>query len=136
MAIASVRSTTSVRVSLALPEGVYDQYAERAAKRGVDVMDELLTHLTRTRNWTDSTPIYLDNSARNALSKIADKTLHSQQDVLDWARQSSTLTINGVKVELSSPLRAKIDVQRYKTPFKEFLPSKVIELLEQWLNLR
>lgn len=131
-----VATAANVRVSLSVPEGVYDQYAERAAKRGVDVLDEILTHLTRTRNWTDSTPIYLDNSARQTLSKIADKTLHNQQDVLDWARQSSSLTINGVKVELSSPLRAKIDAQRYRTPFKEFLPAKVTELLEHWLNLR
>ena len=126
----------TVRVSLNLPEHLYDQYAERAAKRGVTVEEELLQQANRTRNWYDSTPIYVDNATRQALSKLADRLLASQEDLLTWARASATLTINGVKVELPSTLRAKIDVQRYRMPFKDFIAEKVIESLERWVGLR
>jgi len=78
----------------------------------------------------------VDNATRNALSKLADRSLHTQEELLQWAKASATLTINGVKVELPSTLRAKIDVQRYRTPFKDFIAEKVIESLERWVGLR
>ena len=134
MPVASPKA--AVRIALAVPEDLYDLYAERATKRGVEPQDELLTHLQRTRNWTDSTPIYLDNESRKALSALAGRSLFTAADVVAWAKQTATLTIAGTKVELSTPLRASIDVQRGRIALRDFLPDKAIELFEHWLNLR
>lgn len=130
------KASTTVRLTLTVPEELYDTYAERANKFGRSCEDEMLLRLRDCATHTSVNPIYLDDTARNDLSQCAGRLLRSPGDVLAFARRMSSVTVQGIKIELSDQLAARLETRRFGRTLDELINRTVTESLETFVGLR
>lgn len=124
-----------IKQTLRIPEDLLDQYAERAAKLGHDVEDELLTRLRDCREHS-TTGIYLDDTVRHELTRLAGFPIKSSGDLLAWVTRMSNLTVAGVKVPVSPQLATRMDSRRFGVAREDHYRNVVTELLEQFVGMR
>lgn len=137
MAKASVPvGAPTVAIKLKLPEGLHDHYAERAAKYGRDVEDELLIRLRDTRDYTATSPIYLDDDARQELTQIAGHLIRTQDELLTWARKLTSLKVEQVEVTLGQTLTTRLATRCFGATWEEHIRRTVIRCLEAEVGLR
>jgi len=129
-------TSTSMKVTLRLPEELYDVYAERAAKTGRQPETEMLDRLSICRTHNATSPIYLDDDARNALSQLAGKTMRTAEDVLLWARYIASLKVNGTEITLDERLLKRLSTRTFGKTLPDFLRQAVTEQLEDLVGLR
>lgn len=129
-------AVTFTKVSLRLPEGLYDAYAERAAKFGRTVEEEMTLRLRDCREHTASQPIYLNDDDRNALTQIAGTMIKNPTDVIAWAKLVSSIDVGGVEVELSAQLIKRLETRRFQQPMAQFLARTITEQLETYVGMR
>jgi hypothetical protein len=129
-------SSPTIKLTLRLPESIYDAYAERAAKLGKEPEDVIRERLTLCVTYNDTSPIYLTSAERNFISQIAGKLIRTPEDLIAWARAVSTLSVAGIGVELSEQLLGRLRSRTFKRPWDEYLRSTVTECLEQHVGLR
>ena len=135
--MAKTLNVPTVKITaLRLDESTYDVFSERAIKRGRDVESEIASHLAATRTYNATMPVYLDDSARNALSQIAGKLLRTPDDIINWAKQISSLDVTGVKVELSERLLTRLSTRCFGKTLEEMIRQTVTESLEEKVGLR
>lgn len=137
MSTTTTQNTRAVTVSkLRLDESLYDLLAERAAKKGVQVETEIANHLRRTQMYTASTPVYLDDDARNALMQIAGRAITTPAELLAWATRVASLKIGEVEIELGERLATRLDTRRFGKDWITFLKQAVTEALEEKVGMR
>ena len=126
----------TTKVSLRIPEGVYDQYSERAMKYGPEVEDELLARLIVCRNHNANQAIYLDDDARKELCNITGKLIRNADDLLAWAKQVTALKVENVEVPLGMTLTSRLASRQFGTPWPEHVRKTVLRCLESEVGLR
>ncbi len=136
MAKSATASGPTVKISLRMPEKLYDQYAERATKFGRDAEDEILMRLSACVSHTGIGAIYIDNDARNALTQCAGKLMQTPDDLINWARRLSTLQVSGVSIELSEQLMSRLRSRTFGHTWEEHITRTVTEALEQSVGMR
>ncbi len=129
-------STTSLKLTLKIPEDLCDVFAERAAKNGRSVETEILKHLEFTQKYSAGFPIYLGDDARNELSTLAGRTMLTPEDVLKWAKEVASLKIGEVSIELPLQLAGRLATRRFGKDWKPYLHDTVIECLEERTGMR
>ena len=132
----SATAPTVTKVSLRLPENIYDHYYERAAKFGREIEDEINLRLRDCRDHTAASGIYLDDAARNELSQLAGKLIRTPDDLLAWAKTMSTLHVEGVDIPLSTMLATRLRTRCFGHTWPEHIRKTVTELLEQSAGMR
>ncbi len=132
----AIANVPTVKIQLRVCEDLYDAYAERAAKSGVEPEAEMLSTLARCREHNASQAIYLNDAQRNELAQLAGRVIKTPADLLAWARQQVELTVDGVSVPLSTQLAARLDSRRFGATREEHLRRAVTEQLEQLVGLR
>ena len=136
MAKVAAGNVPTVKITVRLPENVADLYAERAAKFGRDVEDEIFLRLRDCREHTATTPIYLNDDQRNELSQLSGMGIRTADDLLAWARKQSTLKLGEVSITLSTQLANRLSTRRFGASWEELLRRIVIENLEREVGLR
>ena len=126
----------TTKVSLRVPEAIYDQYAERAMLRGRDAEDEMVTRLTTCREHIASTPIYMNDAQRNELCQITGKLIRNADELLAWARGVAALKVENVEVPLGMTLTSRLESRRFGTPWPEHVRATVLRCLESEVGLR
>ena len=129
-------SVPTTKLTLRIPEPLYDQYAERAAKFGREVEDELLLRLRDCREHNAISPIYLDDAARQELTQITGKLVRNSEDLLTWARQVTALKVEQVEIPLGQTLTTRLESRRFGAPWPEHVRNTVIRCLETEVGLR
>jgi hypothetical protein len=129
-------TTPAVKLTLYVPENILDIYAERAAKFGRSVEDELLLRLRDCREHNAISPIYLDDAARQELTQITGKLVRNSEDLLTWARQVTALKVEQVEVPLGQTLTTRLESRRFGAPWPEHVRNTVIRCLETEVGLR
>ena len=129
-------SVPTVKYSIRLPENISDHYAERAAKFGREVEDELVIRLRDTMSYNAASPIYLDDAARQELTQITGKLVRNAEDLLAWARQVTALKVEQVEVPLGMTLTSRLESRRFGAPWPEHVRNTVIRCLEAEVGLR
>ncbi len=132
----STPTVPTVKLTLRVPESLHDQYAERAAKFGRDVEDELLLRLRDCRDHTAAMPIYLTDDQRNELGQLAGRTFSKADDVLAWARKQCSLNVGNVTVKLSTQLADRLASRCFGRTWEEHMQRTVTEALEREVGLR
>lgn len=125
-----------IRFSLQMPEEIYDRYAERAAKFGRSAEEEIAMRLKACVAHVDSTPIYLNDAERSALSQITGSLLRNAGDVLRWASRVSTMSVEGVSIPLYERLTERLHSRTFGKGWHDYLRERVLALLEQEVGLR
>jgi len=126
----------ALQIKLRVDEALYDHFAERAAKHGRDAEEEMVLRLRSCREHTASAPIYLNDDQRNELSQISGIGMSKPEDVVDWARRVSAITVGGVTVELSERLLTRLSTRTFGRTFEEHIRRVVTEQLEQLVGMR
>lgn len=135
--MAKTANVPTVRIpALRLEESVYDTYAERATKRGRTVEDEIAKHLTSTANYNATTPIYLSDDDRNALTQLAGVMIQTPADLFAWAKRLAALKIGEVQIELSERLATRLDTRKFGADWTGYLTRTVTECLEEKVGMR
>lgn len=131
------KTSDQVKISFRLPEDLYDIYAERAAKTGSEPEAEMIKTLSRCRSHNAASPIYMDDSQRNAMSQITGKLVRDGDEIIRWAKQVTTIRVDGTDVQLHSGLIGRLDSRRFGNITRAQLLQQIIpELLEQYVGLR
>ena len=126
----------TVKITLRVPETLADQYAERAAKYGREVEDEILLRLRDCREHTASSPIYLNDDQRNELAQLAGRGFRSADELMSWARKQCSLSVGEVTIPLSTQLADRLASRRFGATWTEHIRRVVIENLETYVGLR
>jgi hypothetical protein len=129
-------SQSTVKLSLYVPETLLDAYAERAAKLGHSVEDELLMRLRDCAGHTAQQGIYLDDVTRQALAMLAARTIKTPADVLEFARKQTLLKVGGVDIVLSPQLADRLRSRCFGKAWDEHIREVVIRNLEVEVGLR
>ena len=126
-----------IRVTLALPEAVYDQYAERATKFGKTVEQELTERLLRLKDHTSITPICFNDDDRAKLTHIMGRSITKPGELLGRLGNLVTLTVGEIKVNIPERVQVRLKSRIFRG---ETLAGKVakivVEALEQECGLR
>lgn len=131
-----LKSPSNVRLTLTLPEDLYDTYAERANKFGRSIEEELMLRLRDCAAHTSVSPIYLDDQIRNELSQCAGRLLRSPGDVLAFARRVSAINVQSVRIELSEQLLSRLTSRTFGSSLEDLIRKTVTESLEQFVGMR
>jgi hypothetical protein len=134
--MAKTASTTSLKLTLKIPESLYDTFAERAAKSGRTAETEILRHLEYTQTYCSGFPIYLGDDERNELSTLAGRSMLTPQDVLEWARKVAALEIGDVSITLPLVLAGRLASRKFGKAWVPYLRDTVIECLEERTGMR
>lgn len=129
-------NATAVRLTISLDENLHDTYAERAAKRGRDVEQEIIDRLVACKTHNATQSLYLADDDLSALSQIAGRTIRSTDDLLNWARRISSLNVAGTEVELSERLLTRLETRCFGLSMHDMLIKRVTECLEEYVGLR
>ncbi|SRR6266496_5728641 len=129
-------SVPTVKIQLRVDEHLYDAYAERAVKSGVEPEAEMLKTLARCREHNASQAIYLDDAQRNELAQLAGRVIKTPADLLAWARQQVELNVGGVSIPISTQLAARLRSRCFGAPWEQHIRCCVTEQLEQLVGLR
>lgn len=129
-------SVPIVSLKLHIAEPLADHYAERAAKHGRAVEDELVLRLRQCKDHTDAQAIYLTDAQRNELSQIAGKLINTSADLLTWAKQMVSLKVGEVEIPLSQQLVTRLESRRFGATWKDLMNSVVVGKLEEFVGLR
>jgi hypothetical protein len=126
----------TVKLTLRVPEPLLDHYAERAAKFGRDVEDELLLRLRDCRDHTAITGIYLNDNDRQELTQITGKLIRTSADLLTWARQVSSIKVADVDISLGQTLSTRLSTRTFGMSWPDYIRDTVIRCLETEVGLR
>ena len=126
----------TVKLTLRVPEPLYDQYSEQAISKGQEVEEVLARRLASCRDHTSTGAIYLDDATRNELTKITGKLIRNASDLLAWARQTTSLTVDQVEVPLGQTLKTRLSTRTFGTAWPDYIRSTVTRLLEGEVGLR
>lgn len=132
----TLANVPQVKLSLRLPEDIYDIYAERAAKSGRTVEAEIADRLSTCRNHTSVSPVYFDDSARNELSQLAGTLMRTPEDVLRFVRHLVSLKVAGIEVPLSAQLITRLTARSFGRTWEETIRYVVVDELEKHVGMR
>ncbi len=127
---------TRVRVTLSLPEEIYDEYAERATKYGRKPEQEIELRLTRCRNHNDTTPLYFNDQQRGELQTLLGKTPESAEHALGMIKRLSTIRVDGVDIVLAERLRERLSTRLFRDTMENVVKREVIRGLEGFVGWR
>lgn len=134
--MAKAATVPTVKISLRLPENLYDQFMDRAVSHNRDVETELTNHLAATVRHTSTQPIYLDDDDRRVLSELAGYRITNAFELIKWARAMVSMKVAGVDISLDQRLLSRIESRRFGKPLPEHLKQCVLEQLESLVGLR
>jgi len=131
-------SPTLIEIKTRVQESVYDAYAERAVKHGRTTEDEMALRLRECRYFTSTQPIYIDDNARQTLSRLAGRTLTTDTDLTSWAHSLAQLNVHGVTITLDEQLITRLQsrADAMGRTLREHIHTEVIEALEREVGLR
>lgn len=134
--MAKTSAPSHIKLTLRLPEELYDAYGARALKRGREPEHEIAAHLAATKDYNGSQPIYLTDDDRNTLSVLAGRTIRTPQDLISWAHSISSIKVAGTEVELSETLLIRLRSRAFGKPMPEHIRKTVTECLEEFVGMR
>ncbi len=129
-------ASTKVKLTLTLPEALYDKYAERATKVGHSAEAEITQRLVKCAEHTDPAPLYVTSEQRNRLNIISGALIDTAESLINWAHRLSRLKVAGVEITLDERLLSRIDSRRFGSTLKETITRMVIEGLEEKVGMR
>ena len=126
-----------VRLTIALPEALHDAYAERAAKYGRTVEDEVMLRLVKCRDYVSTQPIYITDADRAALTNALGHLITNPQELLNHLKNIVKLRVGEVVVPLDERLIVRLGtrVMRGQT-MATMLVKEVTEALERFTGMR
>lgn len=136
MNIRAKRPATVVERKIELSIETNDKYEERAIKAGRAVEDELERTLARCADYNASTPIYLDDDARNELTLLSGTSIRTPEDVITLVKMLLSIKVAGVEVPLHSQLLKRLESRRFGSTMQELISRVVVEELERFVGLR
>lgn len=98
-----------VRVTVELPEAIYDQYAEVAIKGNREVEDIMQQRLVRCKDISGS-GIYFNETEKKRLGNVLGHTVADAEGALQRLETSTVIDVSGFQFELDPRL-----IQRLKT---------------------
>lgn len=135
--MAKTASPSSVTIkNLRLPESLYDQLAERAAKQGRSVEDEIFVRLRDCREHTAQQPIYLNDAQRAELSTLVGKLIRTPEELLKSVHEMAGLKVAGIEISLGEQLIKRLETRRFGKTLSELLKGLIPAKLEEEVGLR
>ena len=134
--MAKTATSTTLKISIRLPEELADVFAARALKRGRETETEIAAHLSQTRDFNASQPIYIGDEGRSALSVLAGRALTSEASIISWAQNVSTIRVAGVEVPLSEQLLKRLSTRTFGKTLEDYIRQSVTESLESLVGMR
>ncbi len=130
------QALTKQKITITVPEPLADKFNERALKAGHTLEAEIVSRMAKCVDHTASTPIYVDDDARNRLSEIAGRLIVTVDDLLTWAHNISTMKVQGVEVTLDQRLLSRIEGRRFGQSLASTIKRETVEGLERSVGLR
>jgi len=134
--MATTKTPTRQRIQITGTTELYDRYQEKGRLQHRSAEDEMLERLTTCIDHTSPTALYLDDTSRQELERIAGRTLKSAKDVVAWARSIATFSVAGVNVPLSEQLMKRLDSRRFGKSLPEYVSRTTVDLLEKEVGMR
>src|SRR5512146_602905 len=113
MAKSTSSTSTAIELKIRVPESTYDPYAERAAKFGRSVEDEIAIRLKECRWYTSANPVYVTDDGRQTLSRLAGRTIKDESSLLDWAHGLAQINVAGITITLDEPLLTRLESRTF-----------------------
>ena len=130
-------ATASIlKLAVRIPESLSDIYAERAAKFGRSVEDEIAIRLRDCAGHTAAQPLYFSDDQRSALSVILGRTIKDTVEALHEIRQALTVKVAGTEVQLSPQLLKRLESRRFGSTLPELLQRVINQTLEEYVGMR
>lgn len=132
----ATQTSARVKLQITLPEALYDGYAERAVKMGRSVEAEIIARLQRCVEFTATSPIYLDDTARNEISVVAGQLIQTVPDLLNWSKRMVQINVAGVEVKLDERLLSRLKSRCFGKSLEDTIRGYVVEGLESAVGMR
>ena len=134
--MSKVANVPTVKLPIFLETNIYDIYAERAAKLGRSVEDEITKRLRDCREHTDASAIYVTNEVRSELTQLSGQLIRTADDLRKWAQKQCSLCVGDVTVPLSTRLADRLRSRCFGATWEEHVRKVVTEELERVVGLR
>ena len=100
---------TRVRITIAVPEALYDKYAAQGKAEGVTAEKEIADRLTRTADFTDTRGLWFNSKQRNELERITGGHLiENAEQALSRIRTTAQVKVGEVTVQLDERLTQRV----------------------------
>lgn len=131
------KQATAIKVSLKVPEEIYDEYAERATKFGRTVEQEMFLRLKNCRDHNAITGIYFNDDQRAEIQKALGHVITGPEMVLERLKTLLSLKVGNVEIPLSERLQIRLRTRVFRgQTIEKVLQKEVTEGLERYVGLR
>lgn len=97
----AVPATTRTSVRLSLPDELFAHFEAQAFVTGVPVEDQIIAHLTRTRDYSADSPIYLDDVAARKVRQLLGARINTPAKLVDMIERLTRMKVAGRTIDIS-----------------------------------
>lgn len=134
---ASSEPAISVAVVLNLPKRVFEEYAGRINAKSTDLAKVLEKTLAEASRYAVSEkPLYFDDGQRRELEKILGMNFSSPLEVINAVRNSMTVKVEGMELNLPIPLLKRLKTRCVRGDFPAWLSTQIRQWAESYTGLR
>jgi hypothetical protein len=97
----SATTDSSTILRLALPSDLLTHFEAQAFLADQPVEELIVAHLQRTRDYTSSAPIYLDDAAAKLIRRHLGARINTPEKLVDMIVRLSSMKVAGTKIDVS-----------------------------------
>ncbi len=129
---------TVCRLSLIIPEDLYDLYEQEAEEKEKTLNEVIIERLYACRHHHSSRGLYFDDSERSELESLTGgRILNTPQDAIKRIRNMESIRLGNVQVVVPPAVLTRLKSRCSRNmDFPEFVKTQAIHGLEQFVMLR
>lgn len=129
-------TSTRVKLSISIPEPLADVYAERAAKLGITVEQEIANRLKHCQTHTSLFGLYINDDERQRLGQLTGKLMATPADVLAHVEHTAVIRVGDIDIPLDGQLLVRLNTRTFGKTFDQMIRDEVVKALEVFVGLR